>query len=350
MGHGLQMWLQTIWFLSRTTTYSVVVLDEPDVYLHPDLQRQLIRIVQGRFLQTIVATHSVEIMSEVESGTLLIVDRRRQTSKYADGQPDVQKLIDNLGGVHNIQLTRLWSASKCLLVEGEDLKFLQRFHKRLFDTSQNSLATIPNFSLGGWGGWNYAIGTSMTLRNTVDEKVVTYCILDSDYHTPREINGRMLEAEEKGIELHIWSRKEVENYLLVPEAIQRVVSKRANPFTTPPTVEQVVAQIDVLTEELRIKVFDAFSHSFNMHDKSGGVTKANREARAFLDEAWGTFEGRISRIPGKEIISRLSGWSKQEFNVSFSILNIFDEVRPSEIPNEIFEVLNAIERGEPFRK
>ncbi len=30
---------------------------------------------------------------------------------------------------------------------------------------------------------------------------ITYCILDSDYHTPREINERLLEAEEKGMVL-----------------------------------------------------------------------------------------------------------------------------------------------------
>lgn len=348
MGHGLQMWLQTIWFLSRIEANSVVVLDEPDVYLHPDLQRQLIRIVQGRFLQTIVATHSVEIMSEIEPDTLLIIDRRHQTSRYADGQPDVQRLVENLGGVHNIQLARLWSASKCLLVEGEDLKFLQRFHQRLFNTSRDSLATLPNFSLGGWGGWSYAIGTSMTVRNTVDEKVITYCLLDSDYHTPDEVANRTKEAKAKGVELHIWSRKEIENYLLIPDAIQRVISKRLDPDMVPPTIEQVIAQIDVIAEELQSQVFDAFSHSFHLCDKAGGVTNANKRTRTFLDEVWKTFDGRISRIPGKETISRLSKWSKRIFNVSFSVSNILDEIRVEEISDEIYKVLNAVEKGQPF--
>ena len=39
MGHGLQMWLQTIWFLSRVSQAGAIILDEPDVYMHPDLQR-----------------------------------------------------------------------------------------------------------------------------------------------------------------------------------------------------------------------------------------------------------------------------------------------------------------------
>src|SRR5581483_7679981 len=62
MGHGLQMWLQIMWFLARSKDDPTVILDEPDVYMHPDLQRRLIRLLRGRFQQLIVATHSIEII------------------------------------------------------------------------------------------------------------------------------------------------------------------------------------------------------------------------------------------------------------------------------------------------
>ena len=73
MGHGLQMWLQTMWFLARSEVSTTVILDEPDVYMHPDLQRRVIRFLRGRFDQTIITTHSVEIMSEVDPGSILVV-------------------------------------------------------------------------------------------------------------------------------------------------------------------------------------------------------------------------------------------------------------------------------------
>jgi AAA ATPase domain/AAA domain, putative AbiEii toxin, Type IV TA system len=62
MGHGLQMWLQIVWFLARTGRDASVVLDEPDVYMHPDLQRRLLGLVRERFHQLLIATHSVEII------------------------------------------------------------------------------------------------------------------------------------------------------------------------------------------------------------------------------------------------------------------------------------------------
>ena len=39
LGHGLQMWLQTLWFIVTVPSNAIIVLDEPDVYMHPDLQR-----------------------------------------------------------------------------------------------------------------------------------------------------------------------------------------------------------------------------------------------------------------------------------------------------------------------
>src|SRR5207249_764198 len=109
MGHGLQIWLQTMWFLARIDPNDVVIFDEPDVFLHADLQRKLIRTLKTQGRQSIVATHSIEMMAEVDPSSILVVDRRRERSQFATSLPAVQGIIDHIGGVHNIQLARLWS-------------------------------------------------------------------------------------------------------------------------------------------------------------------------------------------------------------------------------------------------
>ena len=76
MGHGLQIWLQAIWFLVRSDRSQTLILDEPDVYLHADLQRKLIRHLLTLPNQTILTSHSVEILSEVAPDQILIVKPR----------------------------------------------------------------------------------------------------------------------------------------------------------------------------------------------------------------------------------------------------------------------------------
>jgi len=81
-GHGIQMWLQIVWFLTRTSTDSVVILDEPDVYMHPTLQQKLIDLVKGRFVQCIISTHAAPIIESIDGRNILEVNRRSDRSEY----------------------------------------------------------------------------------------------------------------------------------------------------------------------------------------------------------------------------------------------------------------------------
>src|SRR5581483_7516011 len=224
MGHGLQMWLQIMWFLARSKDDPTVILDEPDVYMHPDLQRRLIRLLRGRFQQLIVATHSIEIIDEVLPEEILVIHKSSRQAQFSNSMPAVQAIIDKIGGVHNIQLARLWKSKKCLVIEGDDIKLLKEFQDKLFPNSQEPLEIVPHLEIEGWGGWNYAIGSSMGFTNAVHEKIRTYCIFDRDYHSEQEISDRETQAIYRGIELHIWSVKEIENFLLNSAVITRIIN------------------------------------------------------------------------------------------------------------------------------
>ena len=89
MGHGLQMWLQTMWFLTRTQEDSTIVLDEPDIYMHPDLQKRLLRFIRGRYPQCVIATHSTEIIAEADPANILIADRDQKRSRFTTSLPAV---------------------------------------------------------------------------------------------------------------------------------------------------------------------------------------------------------------------------------------------------------------------
>jgi hypothetical protein len=348
MGHGLQMWLQTMWFLARCKQYETVILDEPDVYMHADLQRRLIRFLKGRHSQVILATHSVEIMSEVEPENILVVDREKRQAQFTTDVPEVQKVVDQIGGVQNLQLARLWGAKRCLLVEGDDLNLLKYFQNTLFPNSAEPIDALPNLSLGGWGGWGYAIGSSMAMNTAVGQNVRSYCIFDSDFHTPGQIATREAEALEKGVSLHIWSRKEIENYLLVPTAIRRVIARRIQDRGQLPAHDAIAQKLFQLAGELEIQVFDAFVAEFHSEDRRGGPTQANPAARERIYPKWTTTEGRLALAPGKEILSKLSQWLQEDYGVSMSSLVIAREIRRNEMPDEIVQVLTSIEHGDPF--
>jgi hypothetical protein len=343
MGHGLQMWLQTMWFLARSRDEDTVILDEPDVYMHADLQRRLIRFVRSRNPQLIVATHSIEIMAEVEPEDILVIDQGRREAKFADSLPAVQRVIDQIGGVHNLNLARLSTSKRCLLVEGKDLEILKQFQNNLIPNSSEPLDIMPNMSIGGWGGWSYAIGSRMFLTNALGEEIFVYCLLDSDYHTAEAIAARYEEARRVGVRLHIWQRKEIENYLLVPSAIVRLIAKRLGKQTDPPSEERVRARLEKIAETKKDETFDAISQEVLGENRSRGAKFANEAARKWIEEAWSSFDGKLSTISGKFMLSRISGWAQRTFGAMLSARRIARELRASEIPPEMRGVITAIE-------
>ena len=98
--------------------------------------------------------------------------------------------------------------------------------------------------IGGWSGWPYAVGSAMLLRNAGGEEIVTYCFLDSDYHTPSQTKKRKAEARAKRVQLHIWKRKEIENYLVNSNLIHRVILNRTPAQIDPPLLKDVKNQIE----------------------------------------------------------------------------------------------------------
>jgi hypothetical protein len=348
MGHGLQMWLQTVWFLARAKEADTVILDEPDVYMHADLQRRLIRYVKKRFPQVILTTHSTEILAEVDPGDMLVIDRKQRQASFASSLPSVQRILESIGSTHNIHLARLWHARRFLLVEGKDLALLKLVHEKLFPESDQSMDAIPHMSIGGWGGWTLALGTSMALKNAASEEITNYCILDSDYHSDEQIRARFGVAAERGVSVHVWQRKEIENYFLVPAVVDRVIRKRIAKRTEPPSVEEIGRQIDALVESKRDEVFDAVSHEILSTNRSLGVAGANRHARELIAERTRRLGGAVHITSGKELVSSLSAWSQSEFGVSLSPISLAQELAIGEIAPELREVISCIEHGERF--
>jgi len=344
MGHGLQMWLQTMWFLAKSKVESTVILDEPDVYMHADLQRKLIRFLKARYKQVIIATHSIEIISEVEPENILIIDKKRHASNYANSVPAVQGLLNRIGSIHNLGLARLWSSKKLLLVEGKDIGILKRIQDTLFSNQSDPLDIIPRSSIGGWSGWQYVIGADFVLKNGLKQDINVYCILDSDYHSENEIEERTKEAQSMGILLHIWKKKEIENYLLSPAAIYRII-KRNKRTSQALTLQIVIDKLDEIGESMKTGITDKFANELQSKNRKWQPSTANQKAREKVETLW---KEKLDVVSGKEVLNNLNNWCNREFKTSVSTNGLARELTSDEMPDEMKVVISAIENNREF--
>lgn len=336
MGSGLQMWLQMVWFISRCPKGSMIVLDEPDVYMHPDLQRKILKIVQQKFQQIIIATHSIEIISSVEPKQIVTVDKESRKMKYADDYKAVQNLVDNLGGVNNISLIRLGNARKCVFVEGKDMKLLSKFHKILYPDSQETIEHLPSVELGGWSRFDEALGAARLFYDQTHGEVQTFCILDRDYHSDEEIQKLLNRAQESHLNLHVWAKKELENYILTPQSIFRLTERSHNEY------EKFRSELFEEIDKLKEQTLEGYLDQIGQNCRGRNSSTNYRQACAMLDERWQTLESRLSVCNGKDLISLINDWIRQKYKKSASKTKLLEALTPDDICDEMKNVISLL--------
>src|SRR6266853_1669990 len=78
-GFGFQVWCQMLTHLIQSRDRSLFLIDEPDIYLHSDLQRQLLGLLRNLGPDILIATHSTEIITEAETDDIILINKRRRT-------------------------------------------------------------------------------------------------------------------------------------------------------------------------------------------------------------------------------------------------------------------------------
>ncbi|NLN81170.1 MAG: hypothetical protein GX136_01295, partial [Clostridiales bacterium] len=255
---------------------------------------------------------------------------------YADSFRAVQKLVNDLGSDYNLSLIRLGGARKCVFVEGKDLKILSKFHEILYPTSNESLDQLPVFELGGWSRFDEALGAARLFYEETGEEIKTFCILDRDYHSQDEVDQLMQKAKESHLQLHVWERKELENYILSPQSIFKLTDQPQEHYSQ--FCIELFHELEVLYDQTLGGFLDQFDHEFNHQNPSTNLKLAKLE----LDKRWTTLESRLSVCNGKDIILLVNSWIRQRYKKSSSRARLIKALVPEDIPCEIKNVISML--------
>lgn len=80
-GQGLQIWLQIITHLVRLSAHPILVFDEPEIFLHPQKQHDLVELIKNYYSGcAIVATHSSELMNNVDISHIMYINKESNSS------------------------------------------------------------------------------------------------------------------------------------------------------------------------------------------------------------------------------------------------------------------------------
>ncbi len=354
-GFGFQVWCQMLTYIVRARDTSLLVIDEPDIYLHSDLQRQLVEILKTRTPDVLLATHSTEIISEVEPADLLVVDKKRRAAKRIHSQAALPPIFDVLGSRLNPTLTQLAKSRRVLFVEGKDFRLLSIFSRR---TGKRALANQSDFAVIPVRGFNPArvLDLSEGIEATLGVKVLKAVIFDRDFRSDEEVKQHLEELQKFASFAHIHECKEIENYLLVPSAIQRAIEKKALETLTRAALtrkrcDDVEVELLNVTQAMKSRVNAQFIAKRKHYLRSTNPTlddaTINQTMLESFDTTWQSLEGRLQVVPGKDVLTALNRNLQKNYSVTVTPSAIISAMERNEIPGGMLSLLSRLD---DFRK
>ncbi|MGB6541297.1 MAG: ATP-binding protein [Xanthobacteraceae bacterium] len=226
-GFGFQVWCQMLTHIIQGSDTTLFLIDEPDIYLHSDLQRQLIGLLRNMGPDILIATHSTEIITEAETDDIVLVNKRHRIAQRIRNPSQLESVFKILGSNLNPVLTQLAKTRRAVFVEGKDFQILAKFANKLgFDDVGNrrEFAVVP---VEGFNPERIRV-LKIGMETTLGGKIAAAAILDRDYRSDVELSAIAKECSSFCELVAIHESKEIENFLLVPAAIDRAATRRIN--------------------------------------------------------------------------------------------------------------------------
>lgn len=333
-GDGIQIWLQLLLHVFRLRNREAIVLDEPDVFLHPDLQRRLVRLLESLEGQTITATHSSEVLVEAPPDAVNWVDKDRRKSIPAPQASALSGLSSVLGSQFNIRLARALRAKSVLFVEGDDAKILRQIAATIGASriaTETGIAVIP---LKGFHNWEHIEPFSWMTSDLLDRSVEVFVLLDRDYRSDEQCNAIKSRLRRVNVKCHVWKRKELESYLLETELLARVAS------ADEASVEQNLADAAADVEE---HVFAQIASETLREFPRDQQTQAVKEARRRFAHIWSDCASRKWIAPPEDVLHGLNRRLEAAGYEATSFRALARRIRAAEVAPEMTAFLERVE-------
>lgn len=199
---------------------TTILLDEPDAHLHVNLQREILDYFKQkaaeRNIQFLIATHAEEFINGVNASqilSLLSPEPRRIQSK--------PETIRAMADVSNIEITGMMASPYILYVEGEsDERILRAWASICGMEDIFSRLCIKVMSGGSKKTMKEAADTHFTALKQIVSEAKRLMLFDFD----NEENA--FHPTDDNPNLYEWKRKNIENYLLVPDVWRKALLRQ----------------------------------------------------------------------------------------------------------------------------
>lgn len=323
-GQGLQIWFQIITHLVRLRKKFVLVLDEPEVNLHPGMQNELLRILSEQFNGTIlIATHSVEMMNNVNIDHIVHVKKGQPGPliKKPSDRRFLERIRSNVGSSFNFIASQFEEVERVIYTEDtDDFRVFTQLGQRI-----DYPVDFPNIAVHGFKEYGKAVFYKQAYDELIGDRAQHIVVLDRDYYPADYLTKIGAELKSHGLKLVLTPGKEMENILCGISPLLALLPKRLHDAFQADYAEKLE---DLYTE--------ARSNLFTTHKKSS-LSKLDdktifTDAIPEFETAWVDKKKRPDLVPGKLFFPWIKTWVHEQTGESLQMSILFDHIALSASP------------------
>lgn len=209
------------YFIRYNVRRAVVLLDEPELHLHPNLSRSLVREMQAISggSQLWIGSHNAEIIDETGRDRTFYLargaDHTATARSAAEGNDLVRESLQAFfGGAGYLGVGR-----PILFLEGEASSLDRKVFAKMFPKTSSQFRIVPSGGVDSQTRINAAV---LALLEAEVGQMKYYLLRDRDYMPDETVDA--WKAKSAG-RVHVLERNQIENYLLDFESIAHVMSE-----------------------------------------------------------------------------------------------------------------------------
>lgn len=311
-GQGLQVWFQIITHFVLLSQNNVLVLDEPEVNLHPEKQNELASIINQYYTgSTIIATHSIELMNNKNITHIINVNKNRKSTSftYSSNKVQLDLIRSEIGSNFNFIASQFEDVGSIIFTEhSEDYKKLKSIANRL-----NIGSNDYNIPINGFQQFRSTIYYKEAYSKLIGKNPKYKVILDRDYYPDFYLQNVVDELNKHKIEVDFIPGKEIENIFIYPKMYQPLFEGDADEY------KKFSEWFLVLIEKHKRDTFaDYFGILLKVTDKKIDPKTLYKETSTIFEEQWEDQSRRFSLVPGKKVLKEIRKYFQDEKSITLT--------------------------------
>ncbi|MCX4304220.1 MAG: AAA family ATPase [Acetatifactor sp.] len=333
----------------------VVLLDEPDAHLHPNMQialaKSLQKIQKELNIQIIISTHSAAIIKTVKPSSVVPITANNLVCKPLSAKEDVDEQIAQLD---NYELAKSVISGKMVFIEDANVEIWETADK-ILGTKVFYGANTVSIHKGRSKDDKMPFQIKPLLKDFLNKDIDIIFIRDSD-GLPDEWKQKLVDyGKSKSVQLYLLEMYEIENYLLDGELINRALCKKYSQSESIPSVDQIERKIfDSLKNTI---VMSRYKYDDNLEDsifkaslilnlqeyRNNNEVKREAEKIRMRYEEYDDKDTYKKIGMGKEALKQILNWLNSEMSLNLNKDDILEVMQESDIPIEIKNILESLQ-------